>query len=85
MRTILFTFRSDVPLERQVAIIDEIRAWDGVIAAGRLYPDETSNPDMLRRCYAYTEDWADLDALVRRVAALPEVENAFVPPERGPL
>lgn len=81
MRTVMFTFRSQVSPDRQEALLEEIGTWEEVTKAGRLKPD-AKRADILRMAYAYVEDHADVAALVKRFAALPEVEDASMPAER---
>jgi hypothetical protein len=81
MRSVMFNFRPGVKLERQEAVLAQIGAWDEISKAVRLKPDAKSL-EILRMCYAYVDDNADIEAIVKRLSALPEVESAFLPEAR---
>ena len=77
----MFVFRAEVPLDRQDAVLAEIRSWHTNGSVDRLTP-EAKQPDLLRMCYAYLEDDADADAVVQRLLELPEIESASLPTRR---
>jgi hypothetical protein len=81
MRSVLFTFSPQVSRERQEALLAQIGTWQGVKKVARLKPD-AQHPEIWRMCYADIEDGADIEAMVERLAALPEVESAASPAER---
>ena len=81
MRSVMFNFRAEVAPEQQTAILDQIEAWHGVSKTGCLKPDAKSL-EIRRMCYAYLEDSANVEAVVKRLSALSEVESAFIPAER---
>ncbi len=81
MRSVVFKFRSTVSPEQPDAVLAQINTWEGVSKAGHLKPDARS-PEVLRLCYAYIEDNANLAALVERLSRLPEIESASPPAER---
>ncbi len=81
MRSVMFNFRPNVPLEEQDALLVQINTWNGISRAAHLKPD-AKNPALLRMCYAYVSDQAELEALVERLSALPEIESASIPAER---
>ena len=81
MRSVMFNFRPDVPLEEQDALLAEINTWDGISRAARLKPDAQKTA-ILRMCYAYISEQAEPEVLVERLSALPEIESASIPAER---
>lgn len=81
MRSVMFNFRPDVPLEEQDALLAEINTWNGVSRAARLKPD-AQKPALLRMCYAYISEQAEPEVIVERLSALPEIESASIPAER---
>jgi hypothetical protein len=84
MRTVMFTFRPEVSPEQQDAILDQLDGWEEIRKAVRLKPD-AKYPEILRMCYAYLEDSADVESTAKRMADLPEVEAAEIPAKRGLL
>lgn len=81
MRTVMFTFRPEVPLERQEALLTQIGTWEGIHKVGPIKPEAT-RAEIRRMCYAYVEDSANIERIVERFAKLPEIESAFLPAER---
>lgn len=81
MRSVMFNFRPDVPLEEQDDLLAEINNWNGVSRAARLKPD-AQKPALLRMCYAYISEQAEPEVIVERLSALPEIESASIPAER---
>jgi hypothetical protein len=81
MRSIMFNFRPDVPLEEQDALLAEINTWKGISKAARLKPNAQKTA-IIRMCYAYISEQAEPEVLVERLSALPEIESAFIPAER---
>ncbi len=79
---VLFQFRADVPSGRQEILLARIGVGDGIAAVGRLEPD-SGCPEVRRMCYAYAGAGADVSAIVERLSALPEVEGASLPAQRG--
>lgn len=81
MLSVMFSFRRNVPLERQRVVLDDISHWREIYGASRLRPN-AKHPEVLRMCYAYVSDPTDVKLTVRRLESLPEVESASVPAER---
>jgi hypothetical protein len=81
MISVMFSFRPNVTLERQKAVLDNISHWREVYRASRLRPN-AKHPEVLRMCYAYVEDPTNVGMTVRRLESMPEVESASVPAER---
>lgn len=81
MRSVMFNFQPNVPLEEQDTLLAQINIWDGISKAAHLKPD-AKNPAILRMCYAYVNSRAEPEALIERLSALPEIESAFIPAER---
>ena len=81
MEVAMFSFRLEVPETQRDLIIDQVRAWDGVVDARRLFPDGLT-PEIRSMCYAYITDETDPSTLVARLEGVPEIANAFVPPLR---
>jgi len=80
MRSILFRFRVDVPLDLQDSILSTIRSWPAVARTGRVHPD-TKQPEFARHGFVYLDQGANVDDAVRRLSDVPEIESAFVPAE----
>lgn len=81
MRSVMFNFRPNLSLEEQDALLIQINTWNGVSKAAHLKPD-AKNPAILRMCYAYVTDQAELKVLKEHLSALPEIESASIPAER---
>lgn len=81
MRSVMFNFRPNVSPQRQDAILAQIETWDGISKTARLKPD-AKRPEILRMCYAYVSNNIDIEALLKRLSALPEIESASTPAER---
>ena len=81
MRSVMFNFAPQVPAQQQEEVLRQIGAWDSISKTARLSPG-ARHPDVLRMGYAYVEDDADIDSVVQRLSALPEIESAHVPAER---
>jgi len=81
VKAVTFTFAPATPADAQERALDAIREWAEVERAGRVKP-ETKNPFLRRLGYAYVKDEDDAEKVARRLAALPEVASADVPPAR---
>jgi hypothetical protein len=81
MRSVMFNFRPDVPLEEQDALLAKINTWNGISRAARLKPN-AQKAAILRMCYAYISEKAEPEVIVERLSALPEIESASIPAER---
>ena len=81
MRSVTFNFRPEVPQRRQDELLEGISGWDAVHGASRVNPTATV-PLLKRMAFAYLEDSADVELVVRRLRELPEIESADSPPER---
>ena len=77
----MFNFRSDIEPEQQNAILEKINRWKDVSKATRLKAD-TKNKDLLRLAYAYIEDDADADDIIKLLSEIPEIESASLPARR---
>jgi hypothetical protein len=78
MKSIMFNFRTEVPLEEQDALLKQINSWSGISSSGHLKPD-SENPAILKMCYAYISNEAETERLIEKLLALPEIESAFIP------
>jgi len=81
MRSLVFNFRSDVSLKRQQSVLTQINTWDAISIAKCLRPD-AKHDDLRLMCYAYVADNVDADAVIERLAALPEIEISGHPAQR---
>ncbi len=81
MRSVVFTFRPEVPPERQDSLLAQITLWDSVVQAGRLSP-RSRRSAIARMACAVLKEETDADAVVKQLSELPEVESASVPAER---
>jgi len=81
MQSIVFNMRPEVKRERQAGLLADVTALPGVHKATALRPN-SKNAAVSRMCYAEVADDADVNTLVQRIAALPEVETASLPAER---
>jgi hypothetical protein len=81
MAAVLFTFRGDVPEERQDAILEQVRGWPGVRLAARLKPD-AARASLRRFSYADVADEEAAPRVVEMLKALKEIETAEIPPRR---
>lgn len=81
MRSVMFNFRPDVPLEEQDALLAKINTWNGINRVARLKPDAQKTA-ILRMCYAYISEQAEPEVLVERLSAIPEIESASIPTQR---
>ncbi len=77
----MFNFRSDIEPEQQNAVLERINRWKDISKATRLKAD-TKNKDLLRLAYAYIEDDADADDIIKRLTEIPEIESASLPARR---
>jgi len=80
----MFSFRPEVPETRQDTLLEQVRTWNGVVSADRLFAAGPT-PEIRRMCYVYVVDWADASVLVNNLEGMPEIANAFVPPAREPM
>ncbi len=81
MKSVMFSFHPDVPVNRQKAILDEIGSWQQVVKAAWLNPD-TRQADILRMAYAYVDSQMDVQEVVERLSKLSEIESASLPTRR---
>jgi hypothetical protein len=81
MHSIVFNFQPQISLVEQDTLLAQINGWDGIIKAAHLKP-ESKNPVLLGMCYAYVDDSVELEVIVKRLSALPEIDSASIPAER---
>jgi hypothetical protein len=81
MRSIVFQFRPETTPEKQDAALTTIRGLPAVRSAAPLAAG-ARNADIRLMGYAYVEDAADIQEIVRSISELPEVESASVPAAR---
>ena len=81
MPSVTFSFRAGVPAEKRKEILDSIAEWGSVLTAALLKPG-AKNDVIQRMAYATLDESAELDKVVKRLAALPEIENASTPARR---
>jgi hypothetical protein len=84
LNVVVFTIGADIPPDSQDTVVDGVRTVDGVADAFLLAPDSPS-PDIQRMGAVAVADGADPGEVVARVQAVPGVESANLPPERGPV
>jgi hypothetical protein len=82
MRAVNFTVRAGVSPERQGELMREIGTWPSIHKASMLRAG-AANPAVRQMSYVLLEDDADIDAVVARLAAHPDIESASVPARRG--
>jgi hypothetical protein len=81
-QAVAFAVRGQLSLEEQEDVLDQVANLPGVRRAERLLPGSPL-PDLARLGVATVEDDADPRAVAALIAALPDVEYADVPPDRG--
>lgn len=81
MAQLFCSFRTGVAVARQDALIEQFRLWPGIQAVTRFAPDAAGS-DLYRVCVVYLDPAADADALIGRLLAVPEVEQAEAPAQR---
>ena len=81
MQTVMFNFKSEVPAQMQAARLEDIASWDAITVTAFL-DAEASLPELRRMCYAYVQEAADIDGVLKCLIALPEIETAFIPAQR---
>ena len=82
MQTVLFAFKATIAGSRRKAILAQIKGWDGVHRVGRFDP-KSKDAELARIYYVYLTEGADADSLVKGLLALPEIEIAEIPSQRG--
>lgn len=82
MLCVTFTFRADVPLEKQEVVLNEINKWKSIYKATRLNP-HSQNPQLLRMCHVYLRENNALDDILNKLAEIPEIEHTDIPTERS--
>jgi len=81
MRSITFTFRSEVSPDRAPAALAGVSDIPGIARAG-LVDANSKNAAVRRVGFALLKEDADAQAVLTAVRALPDVETAAVPPQR---
>ena len=81
MPAVTFSFRPEVPEEKRHEVLGAIARWSTVVSASLLKPDAKNDLTKLM-AYAHVEDSADVEAIVRKISALPEIESASLPARR---
>lgn len=81
MTSIEFTVRPGVSDARRDEILTHVRALAGVQDAAALQP-ESRSASVRRMCFVRAADGANLNDLVSKIQALPDVESATVPTPR---
>ncbi len=84
MGTRSITFRLDKGLSQSQmdAAIERVRELPGVSQAESLVPSST-DPALRRLGYAYVDDDAAIEGVLKHVESLSEVEDASLPAQRG--
>ena len=77
----MFNFKPEITAQMQDARLENIASWEA-IAITAFLDAEASLPELRRMCYAYVQEAADIDGVLKRLIALPEIETAFLPAER---
>ena len=81
MKSVMFSFKTNVAPDKQDAILEEIGAWDEVTKASRLKED-AKNAEVLRMAYVNVEDNGGAQQVVERLSEIPEIESASLPAQR---
>lgn len=82
MPSVTFSFRAEVPEERRKDVLEQIGNWATVATVALLKPD--ARHEITRRmAFATLKDIHDAENIARKIAELPEIESASVPPARG--
>jgi hypothetical protein len=81
VRSVSFTFLAATPPDAQQRVLDDIGRWAGIVTARFLKPG-ARNPDIARMAYVVLTEDAEVDAVVRRLEAVPGVESASGPSPR---
>jgi hypothetical protein len=81
MRSVQFTFKPTADDDARAARLKEIGAWPGIERVGQI--DAKSRSDTIKRmAFAYLDDKADADDVVRQLRSLPEIASASLPTRR---
>lgn len=80
-RSILFKFRTNVPFDRQDKLLERVKKWTGLHHVAFFTPD-SARPEVRSRAYAYLADDVNVDAIIRKLTSIPEIETASIPAER---
>ena len=81
MTQLFFRFLGGVPTARHDELIEQFRSWPGVQAVTRFAPDAPGS-DLYRVFVVYLMPAADAGAMIDRLLAVPEVEQAEEPAQR---
>ena len=81
-KSIMFSLRDDAPIKELQTVISEIQKWEGVQAAGILFPD-TADAKLQRMGYVELRDAANPQKLIQQVSSLSPVEKASLAAERS--
>jgi hypothetical protein len=82
MRSILFNVRPGVAEEERELLLKHLGQIDGILKVAALRSG-AKNAAVQRMYYAQVTDETDIDSLRAQIAALPNVESADLPSERG--
>ena len=82
MKSVTFSFRAGVSVARQAEILEEVGAAPGIAAAGTLKPD-SRHEAVARMAYARVAEDGDVDGVMQRLAAIPEIDSPALSPRRG--
>lgn len=82
MKAVTFSFRAGVSADRQAEILLELGATADVSVAAKLKP-ASRNATVARMAYLQVADDGDVDGVMRRLAAVPEIDSPALSPRRG--
>ena len=84
MTCIVFKLRSNLSLQMQERILQQVRGWHRGNKAGRVHFD-SRNHEELSLCYVYVSDETDAQTTLRSLQKTNEVEYVNIPADRQPV
>jgi hypothetical protein len=82
MQSVTFVFRPGLTSTQQESILDKVGAWKSVHKATRLNA-ASHHPDISRMAYAYINEEAEAENVVKQLSEMPEIESASLPAKRS--
>jgi hypothetical protein len=82
MRSILFNVKPEVTSAGQERLFNRLKAIPGIHRTSCLHA-KARDAALRRMCFAEVKEEADIQALLTQIRALPEVEEAGLPAQRG--
>ena len=81
MKELTIMVKEGVSSQQQESLLEAIASWPDVKVAQSLAP-ESRNEKARRMAFAHLTDESDSVEVIKRMAALDEIESASVPPQR---